>query len=203
MSGPDRWPGDLASGPAHYHEATILLGGTGEDIYRGAVGYLADVRAEIAAKSPEHATLVADFERRQAEDIAPLLAAVAPVEPEPVPEPSAPEPPVPAAVRHRKCGYLVTAPGHALLCLGSVRAVVPEPPPTLREIILDALADAIDYRAGKYGPWCRDCRNSPVDHCAAHERDYRMAVLYQEAQARIRAADREDTLDGGWHRDRA
>ena len=63
--------------------------------------------------------------------------------------------------------------------------------PDLRQtllVVLDALTDAIEYRNGKYGRWCHDCRNSPVDHCAAHESDYAAAREYEEAERLIRTA---------------
>jgi len=58
---------------------------------------------------------------------------------------------------------------------------------TLQDILLDALSDAIGFR--KDDPVsCRDCRNSPVDHCLDHERDYGLAVEYERAEALLRAA---------------
>ena len=44
-----------------------VSGGTGKDIYHDVTGYLEDVRKQRAAKSPEHAALVAEYERRHEE----------------------------------------------------------------------------------------------------------------------------------------
>ena len=64
---------------------------------------------------------------------------------------------------------------------------------SLQDAILDALSDAIGVRKEEY-PYCRDCRNSPVDHCLAHERDYALARSFEEAERLIRAARFEDGI---------
>ena len=58
---------------------------------------------------------------------------------------------------------------------------------SLQDALLDALSDAIGLRREEF-PYCRDCRNSPVDHCLHHERDYELAISYEEAERLIRAA---------------
>jgi hypothetical protein len=58
---------------------------------------------------------------------------------------------------------------------------------SLQDAILDALSDAIAYRKEEY-PYCRDCRNSPVDHCRDHQRDYELARDFEDAERQIRAA---------------
>lgn len=66
--------------------------------------------------------------------------------------------------------------------------------PSLQDIILDAIGDAIAYRKEEPA-FCGGCRNSPVDHCLDHERDYALARDYEEAERRIRAAaDDADVL---------
>ena len=60
--------------------------------------------------------------------------------------------------------------------------------PSLQDVLLDALSDAIGLRKEEY-VFCRDCRNSPVDHCLDHERDYSLARSYEEAESLLRASD--------------
>jgi hypothetical protein len=102
--------------------------GTGEDIYRGAAGYLSDVRRQAItrheeslpdpgpspewyrelAEDGEMAELAAERDRYQAA----MAAVPGPREPDPAPAP----PPVTAASRCRRCGYLTTAVGHKVAC---------------------------------------------------------------------------------------
>ena len=66
--------------------------------------------------------------------------------------------------------------------------------PSLQDVLLDALSDAIGLRKEEPES-CYDCRRSPVDHCLDHERDYALARDYEEAERRIRAAaDDADVL---------
>ena len=60
--------------------------------------------------------------------------------------------------------------------------------PSLQDILLDALSDAIGLRKEEY-VFCRDCRNSPVDHCLDHERDYVLARCYEDAETLLRSVD--------------
>jgi hypothetical protein len=64
---------------------------------------------------------------------------------------------------------------------------------TLQDAILDALSDAIGLRREEVD-FCRGCRNSPAGHCAEHERDYELAVAYEEAERRIRAAGSDEDV---------
>lgn len=118
--------------------------GTGESI-RGPQKIAARLHAAIAAKSPEHTALVADFEARQAGEVMPdprpgyewyrelaedqepdgdelaeLAAACernqAALAAVPEPGPPPAPPPVTAAGRCRRCRYLTTAAGHRVMC---------------------------------------------------------------------------------------
>ncbi len=65
--------------------------------------------------------------------------------------------------------------------------------PSLQDAILDALSDAIGLRKEEF-PYCHDCHRSPVDHCQDHQRDYELAVAYEEAERLLRAAHFEDGI---------
>ena len=59
--------------------------------------------------------------------------------------------------------------------------------PSLREVILDGLAEAIGTCEAEYG-LCADCRRAAIGHCPGHEDEYVRAQDYSRAEALIREA---------------
>ncbi len=61
--------------------------------------------------------------------------------------------------------------------------------PELRELLLAAVADAINYLEDDR-VFCPDCRNSPGSVCLEHEEAANLAARYMEIHAQLQEADR-------------
>ncbi len=60
--------------------------------------------------------------------------------------------------------------------------------PELRELLLAAVADAINYLEDDR-VFCPDCRNSPGAVCLEHEHAAKLAARYTEIHAQLREGD--------------
>ncbi len=60
--------------------------------------------------------------------------------------------------------------------------------PELRELLLAAVADAINYLEDDR-VFCPDCRNSPGAVCLEHEKAAKLAARYTEIHAQLREGD--------------